>query len=158
MSVGRQSFDSENYEFRAEQPLFRFDRWLKLKQVDRRIAQAEAEVAAVHADLVMKVSERYLNVMGFRTDVKNSQAELEALLAQMDQTLVRYELGVATEADLLQAQADSDRAAAGVIKAQSNVDVAIDSIIELTDGPVVIVAELSDELLASPRSLVHSRC
>ncbi|MEM7467366.1 MAG: TolC family protein, partial [Pseudomonadota bacterium] len=130
---GRQNFDSENYELSAQQPLFRFDRWLKLKQVDRRIAQAEAEVAAVHAELVIKVSERFLNVLGSRADVRHSQAELSALLAQMEQTLVRYELGAATEADLLQAQADSDRAAADVIKAQNDVEVSLDALSELTN-------------------------
>ena len=143
---GRQNFDSETYEVRAQQPLFRFDRWLKLKQVDRRIAQAEAEVAAVHAELVMKVSERFLNVLGYRADARHSEAELQALLAQMEQTLVRYELGVATEADLLQAQADADRAAANVIKAQSNVDVALDGLAELVNERVEIDAALADSL------------
>ena len=143
---GRQNFDSENYELRAQQPLFRFDRWLKLKQVDRRIAQAEAEVAAVHAELVMKVSERFLDVLGNRAELRHSDAELKALLAQLEQTLVRYELGVATEADLLQAQADSDRAAAEVIKAQSNIDVALDALAELLNQPVEISAELADDL------------
>lgn len=147
---GRQSFDSENFEFRAEQPLFRYDRWLKLKQVDRRIAQAEAEVAAVHADLVMKVSERYINVLGFQAEVKNSQAALDALLAQMNQTIARYELGVATEADLLEAQADSDRAAAELIKAQSSVYVAIDALEELTGEAPHIANEFSDELVLPP--------
>ena len=143
---GRQNFDSENYQLRAQQPLFRFDRWLKLKQVDRRIAQAEAEVAAVHAELVMKVSERFLDVLGYRAELKHSNAELKALLAQLEQTLVRYELGVATEADLLQAQADSDRAAADVIKAQSNVEVALDALAELLNQQVEINAELADDL------------
>lgn len=146
---GRQSFDSENFEFRAEQPLFRFDRWLKLKQVDERIAQAEAEVAAVHADLVMKVSERYLKVMGFRSEVANAQAELDALLAQMEQTLIRYDVGAATEADLLQAQADSDRAASELIKAQNNVDVALDSLFEILNRQVDIRSHLSNSLSLS---------
>lgn len=157
---GRQRFDSEFYEANARQPILHWDRWLTLKKSDERVAQVEADVAAYYAELVLRIAERYFQVVGARGDLVTSTAELKALEAQLEQVRARFELGSATEAELIEAQADVDRAAADLIRAQAAIDIGQDALAELVGGSVDVRAKIAEDIVLAgpaPADLNHWR-
>ncbi len=149
---GRQSFDSEFYEAEARQPVLHWDRWLRLKQSDERVARAEAEVALYYAEMVMQIVRRYFDVLGARDDLVTGTAEKRALEAQLEQVRTRYELGGATEAELIEAQADVDRAAAELVRAESAIEIGLAALRELVGSEVSIGMRLGDDLVPAPPS------
>jgi len=60
---GEVSFNTHGYSLDISQPVFRFDRFLALGQADSQILQAEAQLYAAHQDLMVRVSERYFEVL-----------------------------------------------------------------------------------------------
>lgn len=155
---GPQSFDAEFYEASARQPILHWDRWLSLKQSDSRVAQVEAEVAAYYAAMVLQVAERYFDVVGARSDLISSTAELRALEAQYEQVQTRFSSGAATEAELIEAEADVDRAAAELIRARAAIDIGRDALTEIVGTEVDVQATIDQDAdlgRPSPDDLAH---
>ena len=50
--------DTTQYEFRLTQSVFRWDRWMTLKQADAQVAQAEANYVVAQQDLLVRTAER----------------------------------------------------------------------------------------------------
>ena len=155
---GRQRFDSEFYEANARQPILHWDRWLRLKQSDERVAQVEADVAAYYSSMVMQIAERFFNVLGARSDFVTSTAELRALEAQLEQVRTRFELGSAIEAERIEAQADVDRAAAELVRARSAIDIGLDALSEIVGDGVSVASKIGDDITLtapSPQDVTH---
>lgn len=146
---GRQRFDSEFYEANARQPILHWDRWLRLKKADERVAVVEADAAAYYAELVLRIAERYFHVVGARSDLVTSTAELRALETQLEQVRARFELGAATEAELVEAQADVDRAAAALVRAEAAIAIGQDALAELVGSSVEVRARVGDGITLS---------
>ena len=75
------------------QPLFRYDRWIKLKQTDSEIAGAEAAYAAAQQDLMVLVAERYFNVLEAQDNLEYSNSEKSAIGRQLQQATQKFDLG-----------------------------------------------------------------
>ncbi|MGH8602754.1 MAG: TolC family protein, partial [Gammaproteobacteria bacterium] len=60
---GSQNFSSHVYQLNLTQPLFHYDRYVALKQADKRVRQSALEVDAAHQDLMIRVAERYIAVL-----------------------------------------------------------------------------------------------
>jgi len=58
-----ETFNTHGYNFSVTQPLFRWDRYLSLKQTDSIIQQAEAEQISTQQELIIRVAEAYFNIL-----------------------------------------------------------------------------------------------
>ncbi|MGH8533837.1 MAG: TolC family outer membrane protein [Gammaproteobacteria bacterium] len=125
-------FTDEEKTLSLTQPLFRYDRWVQLHQADTRIQQAAAEVDAAHQDLGVRVSERYFDVLAAQDELVFSRAAKNALQRQLDQTKLRFEVGIIAITDVQEAQAGYDLAVAQEILAQNQLDNAYDALREIT--------------------------
>lgn len=130
--IGKFQFTGELYELRLTQPVFRYDRWVQLRQADTRIQQAAAEVDAARQDLGVRVSERYFDVLAAEDEIVFSRAAKDALRRQLDQTNLRFEVGIIAITDVREAQAGYDLAVAQEILAQNQLDNARDALREIT--------------------------
>ncbi|MGH8522597.1 MAG: TolC family protein, partial [Gammaproteobacteria bacterium] len=72
--AGKFQFTGEAYNLRLTQPVFRYDRWVQLRQAGTRIQQAAAEVDAARQDLAVRVSERYFEVLAAQDELVFSRA------------------------------------------------------------------------------------
>lgn len=125
-------FTGEEYTLSLTQPVFRYDRWVQLRQAGTRIQQAAAEVDAAHQDLGVRVSERYFDVLAAQDELVFSRAAKNALQRQLDQTNLRFEVGIIAITDVQEAQAGYDLAVAQEILAQNQLDNAHDALREIT--------------------------
>ncbi|MFH0352208.1 MAG: TolC family outer membrane protein [Chromatiales bacterium] len=129
---GKFQFTGEAYTLSLTQPVFRYDRWVQLHQADTRIQQAAAEVDAARQDLGVRVSERYFDVLAAQDELVFSRAAKNALQRQLDQTNLRFEVGIIAITDVQEAQAGYDLAVAQEILAQNQIDNANDALREIT--------------------------
>jgi len=107
-----------DYDAQLTQTLFRWDQWQQLKQADSRVALAEANYRAAQQDLMVRVSQRYFDVLAADDTLGAAQATLEAVNRQLEQAEKRFEVGLIAITDVQEARAAHDSATAGVIAAK----------------------------------------
>jgi outer membrane protein len=113
------------------QPLFRYDRWVQLKQSDSEIARAEADYMAAEQELMVQVAERYFNVLDAQDNLEFAEAEKSAIGRQLDQATQRFEVGLIAITDVKAAQARYDLSVSQEIRAISTLVEAKDSLREI---------------------------
>ena len=149
---GEVDFNSHGYSLDLSQPVFHYDRYLLLKQSDSQILQAQAEMDAAQQDLVVRVAERYFNVLAAMDNLAFTRAEKTALGQQLEQTKQRFDAGISAITDVQEAQAGYDRSVASEILAENLVDNSREGLREVTGEYLTDLAPLGATIdLATPR-------
>ena len=116
-----------------------------------RIDQAEADYQAAFQGSVLRVSERYFEVLTAKDALAFARAEEEALERQLEQAEQRFEVGLTAITDVHEARARYDNARARVITADNTLNDAREALAEVTGQDMGFVAPLREELpLAQP--------
>ena len=74
----RISADTWQWQAGLRQTVFRWDQWQRLGRADARVAQAEAEYRAAQQDLMVRVSQRYFDVLAAAETLRSAEATLDA--------------------------------------------------------------------------------
>jgi len=117
-----ETFNTHGYNFSVTQPLFRWDRYLSLKQTDSIIQQAEAEQISTQQELIIRVAEAYFNILAAIDNIEFTRAETKSLGRQLEQATQRFEVGLTAITNVAEAQAGFDRATADDILAENLLD------------------------------------
>jgi outer membrane protein len=128
----RVSADTWRWKAGLRQTVFRWDQWQQLGRADSVVARAEAGYRAAQQDLMLRVSQRYFDVLAAAETLRSSEATLEAFTQQLRQAERRFQVGVVTVIDVEEARSARDAAAAGVIAAKRELAVAGELLTELT--------------------------
>jgi outer membrane protein len=132
------------------QPLFRYDRWIQLKQSDSEIAGAEAEYLAAEQELMIQVAERYFQVLDAQDNLQFAESEKNSIGRQLDQATQRFEVGLIAITDVKAAQARYDLSVSQEIRAISELVEAKDSLREVVGTYYDKLAPLKAELELVP--------
>ena len=128
----RVSADRWQWQAGLRQTVFRWDQWQRLSQADARVAQAEAEYRAAQQDLMVRVSQRYFDVLAAAETLRSAEATLDAFVKQLREAERRFEVGVVTVIDVEEARSARDLATANVILAKRALAVSGELLAELT--------------------------
>ncbi len=151
---GKVAYTGKEYRVSLLQPVYHYDRYVALKQADMRLQQAQLEVLAARQELMVRVSERYFEVLAARDNVVFAEAEVDSLKSQRDQAQQRFDVGLIAITDVQEAQAGFDRAAASEISARNAVENALEALREVTETYADQLAPLGENLqLAVPEPL-----
>ncbi|HIM08767.1 MAG TPA: type I secretion protein TolC [Gammaproteobacteria bacterium] len=131
-SSGKTNFNNRGYILSIFQPIYRRDRLMALKQADSEINQSEAELVEAQQDLIIRISERYFDVLASMDNLEFSQAEVKSLARQLEQANQRFEVGLSAITDATEAQAGYDLAVAREILTINDIDNAQEAVRELT--------------------------
>ncbi len=152
---GTIDFNSHGYSLDLRQPVFRFDRFLALKQADSQIDTAEAQLGAAQQDLIIRVAERYFEVLASLDNLEFVRAEKTALNRQLEQAKQLFDVGLVAITDVQEAQAGYDRAVAEEIRAENTVDNTREALREITGEYHTELLPLSEDMpLVSPEPSV----
>ncbi|OGT80006.1 MAG: hypothetical protein A3H91_04415 [Gammaproteobacteria bacterium RIFCSPLOWO2_02_FULL_61_13] len=143
---GGVKFNSHGYSLNLSQPLFRFDRFVRLLQANSRIRQAEAEYAAAEQDLMVRLSQRYYFVLANQDNLAFAEAEEKSLARQLDQAKQRFDVGLTAITDVQEAQAGYDRAVAQRIAAANGIDNAREALREIIGVYLESQGALSEDM------------
>jgi outer membrane protein len=131
-SAGETNFNRRGYSLSITQPVFRRDRFIALKQADSEIKQAEAELIEAQQDLIVRIAERYFDVLASMDNLEFAKAEVKSLSRQLDQANQRFEVGLSAITDVQEAQAGYDLSVAREILALNAIDNSQEAMRELT--------------------------
>jgi outer membrane protein len=143
--------DTTGYSLQLRQSVFSWSNWMTLRRAGKEVAQAEADYRAAQQDLVLRVSERYFDVLSAQNVLDAQQAALEAISRQFDQANKRFEVGLIAVTDVQEAKAARDSAAAAVIDAKRQLATAQQVLREITNREYAQLAKPSESMpLVSP--------
>ncbi len=132
------------------QPIFRYDRWIQLKQSDSEIASAEAQYVAAEQELMIQVAERYFQVLDAEDNLEFAESEKNAIGRQLDQATQRFEVGLIAITDVKAAQARYDLSVSQEIQA-------ISALVEAKDALREVVGTFHDKLAPLKEDLALER-
>ena len=124
--------DSTSYTLQLVQTLFRWDQWVGLQQAQKTVARAETDYAAARQDLMLRVAQRYFDVLASQDRLESEQGSREAIARQLEQAQKRFEVGLIAITDVQEAQAAYDQAVAADIAARRALATAKENLREIT--------------------------
>ncbi|NNF95986.1 MAG: TolC family outer membrane protein, partial [Halobacteria archaeon] len=118
-TVGKQDYTEYSYNLNLSQAIFRYNYWVQLRQANIQVAQAEANFSNARQVLILRVAERYFEVLAAGDNLTFAKSEKEAIGEQLNQTKQRFEVGLSAITDVHEAQARYDQAVAQNIEAEN---------------------------------------
>jgi len=109
-------------------------------------SRVEIQTEAAMQDLMVRVAEAYLNVLRAQDARDSIAAQLAAVERQFEQTEQRYEVGLVTVTDVMDAQATLDETRVALIKARNSASTALQNLSVLIGETPDSVLTLGDEL------------
>ncbi len=116
---GDREYNQHGYSLSITQPIYRRQNFVQQAQAEISIEGAQASYYIAEQALIVRVAERYFDLLGRQDDVAFAIAEREAIAQQLEQTQQRFEVGIATITDKSESQAAYDLANAEVISADN---------------------------------------
>ena len=113
-----QTQDGWAWDLTVRQPVFRWDRWVTVRQADKQVAQAEIDYRVAVQDVIVRVATAYFDVLAAQDTLASEQAAKEAIGRQLEQAQKRFEVGLIAITDVQEAQAAYDEAVAAEILAK----------------------------------------
>jgi outer membrane protein len=120
------------WQFTLRQSLFRWDQIVNLKRADKTIAKAEAVREAAQQDLIIRVTQRYFDVLAAEDRLNSITADREAIARQLEQAKQRFEVGLIAITDVQESQAAYDQSVASDIGARRSLATAREFLREIT--------------------------
>ena len=120
------------WEFTLTQSLFRWDQIVNLKRADKSVAKAEAVREAAQQDLIVRVAQRYFDVLAAEDRLNSIIADREAIARQLEQAKQRFDVGLIAITDVQESQAAYDQSVANDIGARRSLATAREFLREIT--------------------------
>ncbi len=130
---GEEDYNSYGYSVTLNQSLFRFENIVAFKQANDRINQADAELIAAQQSLIIRVSERYFDVLAAQDNLRFMAAEKQAIQRQLKQVESRLNAGLSAITEVYEAKARLDSTIASEIEAQNQLTNSLESLRKITD-------------------------
>jgi outer membrane protein len=127
-----QDNSSTNWGFGLRQTLFRWDQIVNLKRADKIVTKAEAVREAAQQDLIVRVAQRYFNVLAAEDRLTSINADREAIARQLEQAKQRFDVGLIAITDVQESQAAYDQSVANEIGAKRVLATAREFLREIT--------------------------
>ncbi len=124
--------DILQWGFTLRQSLFRWDQIVNLKRADKTITRAEAVREAAQQDLIVRVAQRYFDVLAAEDRLTSINANREAIARQLEQAKQRFDVGLIAITDVQESQAAYDQSVANEIGAKRTLATAREFLREIT--------------------------
>jgi len=123
---------STGWQLQLNQTLFEWGKWVNLKQAGKLSAKAEIDYEIQQQDLIIRVVNRYLNVLAAEDNLVSLNSNKLAISRQLEQAKQRYEVGLIAITDVQESQAAYDQSVANEINAKRSLANARELLREIT--------------------------
>ena len=142
--------DTERLNITLRQSIYDDANWARLNRARSLIAQADAQYNVAWQDFLLRVAQRYFDILTAIDAVQFATAEELALQRQFEQAEQRFEVGLSAVTDFLEARAAWDGARARVIVAANSLEDAREALRELTGESFETFKPLAEDLPLEP--------
>jgi len=144
-------YNTHGYSISITQPVFRKENFVQLSQAEIAIESAQASYLVKEQELIVRVAFAYFGLLARIDDLSFTVAEREAIALQLEQTNLRFDVGMVTITDVVESKAAYDISNAAVIDAKNEVANGKERLRETTGLYIDELAALKDESpLVSP--------
>jgi outer membrane protein len=127
-----QDTDTTDWNVTLRQTIFSWDSIVNLKRADKLVARAEAVREAAQQDLVIRVAQRYFDVLAAEDRLTSIHADRTAIARRLEQAKQRFEVGLIAITDVQESQAAYDQSVADEIGAKRRLATAREFLREIT--------------------------
>jgi len=124
--------DTLQWRFELRQTVFRWDQIVNLRRADKTVARAEAVREAAQQDLIVRVAQRYMDVLAAEDRLTSIIADRDAIARQLEQAKQRFDVGLIAITDVQESQAAYDQSVANDIGAKRALATAREFLREIT--------------------------
>ncbi len=129
---GEWEADTMDWGLTLRQTIFSWDTIVNLKRADKQVARAEAVREAAQQDLVIRVAQRYFDVLAAEDRLTSVHANRTAIARRLEQAKQRFEVGLIAITDVQESQAAYDQAVADEISAKRSLATSREYLREIT--------------------------
>lgn len=145
------SFNQSTYGLTLNQPIFYYQQWIQLSSAATQVKQANATYAAAEQDLIVRTIQGYFNVLKASDTLKFSKANRKQLAKILEQTQLKFKVGLIAITDVQIAKAQYDTALAQEISDENALANQKELLREITGQPIESFAFVRENLaLKSP--------
>ena len=148
--TGSTDWGDQQADLTLIQPVYARDLFIAMEQADLRTKQANAEFAFARQELMLRISQRYFDVLRGRDTLAFANSALEAFGQQLKQAQQRFEVGLIAITDVEEAQSGFDLATADVIAAENDLENAREALREVTGLYSTDLASLGEAMPLVP--------
>ena len=143
--------DQQSWQVGLTQTIFNWSQYATLRSAEKRVARAETDFEAAKQSLMIRVSQRYFDVLGAEDNLASAAAQRESISRQLEQSNRRFEVGLIAITDVKQSQAAYDNSVAVEIEAQRQLASSHEGLREVIGEVVMDLAAPTDDApLLSP--------
>jgi len=149
-------YHTDSYSLSLTQTLYHKEQFDRISQADAQVAQAEAKFSSAKLELILRVAQRYFNVLASSDTLVFAKANKEAIKQQLQQTKQRFEVGLTAITDVHEAQARYDASVASTIVAENDLAIRKEELREITHqapGQLATLEENSPLLTPQPEDV-----
>lgn len=143
-------FNSHGWQAVLNQPVFRMERWYLFRQSKNVRAQALAQFASDQQQLIVRVTESYLNILESNDALSASNAERNAVSRQLEQVQQRFDVGLVAITDVLESTAAYDSSTVNVIETEGGQSISFEPLLRLTGENISTIFALSKDFPIKP--------
>lgn len=151
---GTEAYNSYGYSLTLKQSLFRHENNVGVKQANDRLNQADAKLLFAGQALMVRVSERYFDVLAAQDNLRFIEAEKQAVERQLEQARRRLNAGLVAITDVYEANARLDTTIAQEVEAHNQLANSLESLREVTNRYHEQLKPLSESLALSRPELL----
>lgn len=129
----------------VRQPLFNLDGVARYRQGEAQSSYSEALFSGRRQELLLRVTNAYLNVLLAEDQLMLSVAQRDTLIEQKRINDLMYQKGEGTKTDVLETQAKLDLSEAQLIEAQDNLTMARNALGSIVGGEIGQLDSLPDD-------------
>jgi outer membrane protein len=137
--------ETTQWQFTLRQSLFRWDQIVNLRRADKVVTRAEVVRESAQQDLIVRVAQRYFNVLAAEDRVTSIIADREAIARQLEQAKQRFDVGLIAITDVQESQAAYDQSIANEIGAKRSLATSRELLREFTGEYVTELDAPSDD-------------
>ncbi|MFQ3262104.1 TolC family outer membrane protein [Reinekea sp.] len=137
---------SVNASISLQQTIFSLAAFSAYDALKVNASAADISTKIKEQQLIVDVAQNYVSVMRAQDALAVAKAQVEAVERQYDQTNQRYEVGLVTITDVLDASATLDQSKVALIRTQAQYDIAMQTVSIATGESFSGAMDLSDDL------------
>ena len=148
--AGSTKYEAYNYGLEARQPIYRKQNLVQMDQSLTQVSIADKQYHLSQQTLMLRTTQAYFNVLLAEDQIKLIEAQKAAILSQLEQANVTFEVGTATVTDVNEAQARYDLILAQEIAAINAHQIAQHEITQITGTMPSTLATVKSDIQVNP--------
>lgn len=146
IGTGDTTYPIKELTLSITQPLFRYESWLRYKQSDLSVQQAETEFSVASQDLMLKVAEAYFAALAAKEKLDYTRVEKAAVKKHLEDAEQRAKTGMSRVTDVHDARARYALTESREIESENVLDDSYQALLAHTATSITNLSSLKDEI------------